>query len=170
MELIAIPTAAGTAQRNRWLIWLLAPIGALLLVGTFWLMSSRIGTGTGAIGGGNFYNVHPIDMNVTIAKDGELGAVNNIDIICRVEGQTTVQTLIKEGSFVKKGDVLITLDSSAIKQKIEDTTLELQSAEAALITAKEMRDIQMSQNAANLEAAQVAVSYTHLTLPTILRV
>src|SRR5882757_3356579 len=103
MELIAIPTAVSAAPR-KWFIWLLAPIGALLILGVFWLINSRVGTGHGVASGGNFYNVHPIDLNVTIAKDGELAAVNNIDILCRVEGQTTVQTLIKEGAFVKKGD------------------------------------------------------------------
>src|SRR4051794_15860800 len=123
MELIAIPTAVSAGPR-KWLLWLLAPIGALVILGVFWLITSRVGAGGGLSTGGSFYNVHPIDLNVTIAKDGELAAVNNIDILCRVEGQTTVQTLVKEGVSVKKGDVLITLDSSAIKQKIEDTTLD----------------------------------------------
>jgi multidrug efflux pump subunit AcrA (membrane-fusion protein) len=82
----------------------------------------------------------------------------NIDIICRVEGGSTVQTLVPEGTWAKKGDVLITLDSSAIKQKIEDTTLELQKAEADLVTSKEMREIQLSQNATNLEGAEVALT------------
>ena len=42
-----------------------------------------------------------------------------------VEGQTTIQQIVKEGSYVKKGEILVTLDSATIKQKIEDTTLEV---------------------------------------------
>ncbi|CAN5555835.1 hypothetical protein BH09PLA1_BH09PLA1_18930 [soil metagenome] len=163
MDLIALPTSVSTGPR-KWLVWLAAPIGALLILGAFWLITSRLGTGGALAAGGSFYNVHPIDLNITIAKDGELAAVNNIDILCRVEGQTTVQTLIKEGSFVKKGDIIITLDSSAIKQKIEDTTLDLQKAEADLTSSKEMREIQVSQNNANLEAAEVALTLAKLDL------
>jgi multidrug efflux pump subunit AcrA (membrane-fusion protein) len=106
----------------------------------------------------------PMDLDVKIKKDGELAAVNNIDIMSEVEGSTTIQTLVKEGATVKKGDVLITLDSSAIKQKIEDTTLDLQKAEADLTTSRDLREIQESTNAANLEAADVALTLAKLDL------
>src|SRR5262249_5944366 len=65
---------------------------------------------------------------------------------------------------VKKGEVLMTLDSSAIKQKIEDTTLELQKAENDLINSLELREIQESTNSANLEAADIALTLAKLDL------
>src|SRR4051812_43771832 len=103
-----------------------------------------------------------MDLEIKIVKDGELQAINNIDIVSQVEGQTTIQTVVPEGTSVKKGEVLCTLDSSAIKQKIEDTQLEVQKAEADVITSRELKDIQESQNAANLEAAQVALTLAKL--------
>jgi len=106
----------------------------------------------------------PTDLDVKITKDGELQAANNIDIISTVEGQATITQIIKEGTYVLKGQVLVTLDSSLIKQKIEDTTLDVQRAEADLTTAKEMKEIQASQNATNLEAARVAVDLATLDL------
>ena len=81
-----------------------------------------------------------------IAKDGELQAVTNIDITNTVEGQTTITSVVKEGSSVKKGDVLMTLDASAINQKIDDLSLQLQAAENDVTAAREMKEIQGSQN------------------------
>lgn len=108
------------------------------------------------------YTVTPMDLTIKISKDGELHAINNIDVVNRVEGQTAIQTLVKEGTTVKKGDVLATLDAAAIRQKIEDTTLELEKAEAEFANAKEVREIQVLQNNANLEAANVALEVARL--------
>ncbi len=160
MSLMALPTAASS---RKWLIWLLAPVVALLSMTA--ALSFRSGTGTAAPGAvGMFHRAVPIDLDVKIVKDGELQAINNIEIQSEVEGQTTIQTLVKEGTTVKKGDTLVTLDSSAIRQKIEDTYLEIQKAEADLTNAREMREIQISTNAANLEAAEVALTLAQLAL------
>jgi len=63
---------------------------------------------------------------------------------------------------VKKGDVILILDSSQIKQKLEDAMLDLQRAEADLTASKEQRGIQELTNAANLEAAQVELTLAQL--------
>lgn len=160
MNLIALP---GTESRGRWSIWLLAPAAAVLAMAAFWYFS-RSGGSAAPNGTAAYFHVVPMDMDVKIVKDGELQAINNIEIQSTVEGQTTVQTLVKEGATVKKGDVLITLDSSTIRQKIEDTTLDLQKAEADAINARELRAIQESQNNANLEAAEVALSLAKLDI------
>jgi HlyD family secretion protein len=175
MSLVAIPTSdptpATSASRRRG-VYLIAMASAILVISVaWWLLSPRGGmaSAAGPSSGGNgapgaWYMVVPMDLEVKIVKDGELAAVNAIDIVCQVEGSTTIQTIVKEGASVKKGDVLCTLDASLIKQKIEDTTLELQKAEADLTTSKEMKEIQESQNAANLEAADVALTLAKLDL------
>jgi multidrug resistance efflux pump len=180
MSLAAVPSssssAASSAQQPRAIprsnrrrgVWLFALIAALLIAGAWWafsrggLASAANSGGPASASAGAWYTVVPIDLEVKIVKDGELAAVNAIDIVCQVEGTTTIQTVVKEGATVKKGDVLCTLDASAIKQKIEDTTLDLQKAEADLTTSKEMKEIQESQNAANLEAADVALTLAKL--------
>src|SRR5205814_5007072 len=49
-----------------------------------------------------YFTVTPMDLDVKVVKDGELAAINNIDITNMVEGQTTIQQIVKEGSYVKK--------------------------------------------------------------------
>jgi HlyD family secretion protein len=163
MSLTAIDSLG---QSRKWSLRIKWPVLAVLVVigcALSWYFTRGMSSSSQAVLG-QFYPVVPMDLDIKINKDGELAAVNNIDINCDVEGQTTITTIVPEGSSVKKGDVLCTLDSSAIKQKIEDTTLDLQAAEAALTTAKEMKDIQESQNSANLEAAEVALTLAQLDL------
>jgi RND family efflux transporter MFP subunit len=145
-------------------MWMVLPLLLAAAIPTTWFFVHR-GANAGVDAGSLVWmHVLPADFDVKITKDGELQAVNNIDITCQVEGSKTIQTLVKEGATVKKGDVLVTMDGSAIQQKIDDTTLDLQKADADLINAKELRDIQESQNAANLEAAQVALTLAQLSL------
>src|SRR5688572_1789721 len=151
--------------RRRWMPYAVATVASLTAMGLFaGVMTWRGGSSASAAGAGKFYAVAPIDLSVKVAKDGELAAVNNIDILNQVEGSSTIVQIVKEGAYVKRGDVLVELDSSEIRQKIDDATLELQKADADLVVAKELRSIQESQNAADLEAAEVQVELAKLAL------
>lgn len=110
------------------------------------------------------YTVAPMALDVTVVKDGELQAVDNIELISKVEGRTTITDIVKEGASVKAGDVLVQLDSSTIRQQIEDESLGEQKDVASLTNAREMLEIQMSNNAAELEGAQVALELADIEL------
>lgn len=112
-------------------------------------------------------NTVPVKRGVfesRVVVRGDLQAVENIDIVCQVEGATTITELAPEGSFAKKGDILVVLDSSAIRQRLEDALIEWQRAKADVTTAEEMLEIQKSQNAANLEAAEVALQLAQIEM------
>jgi HlyD family secretion protein len=147
-------------------LWMLIAGGAVLLllgVGGWWYKAHG-GSESNSPLNGTFYSVIPVDLDVKIAKDGELAAISNIDVQCHVEGQNTITYVIPEGSNVQKGDVLVTLDSSAIKHKVDDLKASLDTAQANLVTAQQMEEIQKSQNAANLDAAQVSLELAKLDL------
>src|SRR6186997_1972626 len=107
MNLIALPTTESRGA-SRWVVWLLAPAAAIVAVAALWAFTAKSASSTVAAGGA-WHRVLPADLEVKLVKDGELQAINNIEIQSTVEGQTTVQTLVKEGASVKKGDVLVTL-------------------------------------------------------------
>src|SRR5205814_7952629 len=54
--------------------------------------------------------------------------------------------------------------SSVIRQKIDDTEIELQKAKSDVETSQQMLEIQKSQNAANLEAAEVNLELSQIAL------
>ncbi|MCC6241006.1 MAG: efflux RND transporter periplasmic adaptor subunit [Phycisphaerales bacterium] len=137
---------------------------ALLLAIAGYLIFRSVSGPSATVAQGDFHLVAPIDMIVRIQKDGELQAVHNIEIRCKVEGRSTIQTIVPEGSTVKKGDVLLTLDSSDIRQKIDDTMLEVQKAQTDATAAREDVEIQQSINDANLQTAEVQLLLAKLDL------
>lgn len=162
MSTIAVPDLLGVRGRKNRALVVVPAVVVLGLLGYAatkkWFLAAPQGvTGT-------FQTVTRMDLDVKVSKDGELAAVNNIDVLCLVEGLTTITQLVKEGAYVKKGDLLVKLDSSNIEQRIEDTTMAVQQAEADLATANELKLIQESQNAANLEAAEVALQLARIDL------
>lgn len=164
----SIPTGTVVAgifsplRRNR-MLWAGLAVALLLAVGIIWMLSSK-SNATMVAGKSQYYDVVPTDLDITLAKRGDLDAVTNIDIVSKVEGQPIIQQLVPEGEWVKKDQVLCVLDSAELRVKIEDSSIEVQRAEADLTTAKEARVIQDNINTANLESAKVALQLAQLDL------
>ena len=144
-----------------WSVSLLAVVG--LSSAGAWL---RFGGGFGAKATfqGTFDRAVLMDLDVRLTKDGELHAINFVDVINKVEGINTIQELVKEGTYVRKGDKLVVLDSSNIQKNFDTSLLELQEAEATLATAKESREIQEASNKAALQAAELDLKVAKIEL------
>ena len=148
-------------RRRLWVVALV--VAGIAAGGYFWMKRSTNDLSSIAITGA-FYQVVPTDLDVKIIKDGELMAINNVDVVNHVEGLNTITYVVPEGSVVKTGDVLVTLDSSSIKHKVDDLKVNLDTSQANLITAQQFEQIQMSQNEANLAASAVALDLAKLDL------
>ncbi len=162
MNPTAIVPVASTGRKT--FAWWMLPAAGLVIVGAIALWIRPWGQGGGEAITGQFFSVTPMDLEVKINKDGELQAVSYTDIKSEVESVTQIITIVPEGTTVKKGDVLITLDSSTLRQKKEQLDLDLRKAESNRKIAQEMKDIQESQNSANKEAAEVAVQLAEIDL------
>lgn len=159
----AATAAHTTGAGRRWWVWPAVSLIALMGLAVLW-GARRISTGPGGAVSGKFFAVSPMDLDIKVRKDGELQAVNNVDVMCRVEGRSTIVYLVKEGETVKKGDLLVEIDSSTLRQSLQSATLEVKQADADLRNAKEMLAIQENQNAADLEAAKVELDLARLAL------
>src|SRR4051812_21247429 len=105
MNQIALPVS-GSSSRTKWTLWAFLSILAVLCVAGAWTLSGPKAASP-ITAQSMLYTISPVDMDIKINKDGELQATNNIEISSLVEGTTTIQTIVPEGSTVKKGDVLI---------------------------------------------------------------
>ena len=156
--------AVSVKPARRWWVWVIVPAIVLLGGGGYAWRSQRAGSDSSNISSSSLYTVRPMDLDVKISKDGELAAVDNIDVVNHVEGINTITYVVPEGSSVKPGEVLVTVDSSTIKHKVDDLKASLETAQANLITAQQFEEIQKSQNAANLAAAEVALELSKIDL------
>jgi RND family efflux transporter MFP subunit len=106
--------------------------------------------------------VKPADLPVTVMERGSLESSANLDVFCKVEGQTTIIMMLPEGKQVKKGDVVCELDSAALKDQLVNQEITAMGAKAAWqnaglrrevaeIALKEYRDGLYLQNKATIQ-------------------
>lgn len=153
-----------SAPPVRWMLWALIALGASLASAGAWWGFEHLPRGRSGAGAQTYYTVVPMTLEIVIKKDGELQAVQNTDIVCEVEGQSTIRTIVPEGTYVKRGDPLFELDSSEIRRKIQTAKLDVQKSESDLTAAREQHYIQQSKNTADREAANVESKLAGLEL------
>ncbi len=68
---------------------------------------------------------------VTVNEKGNLESAKNEDVLCEVEGSTTIIMIKPEGTKVKKGDVVCELDSATLRDNLNNQQITTQQAEAS---------------------------------------
>ncbi|MFP6588846.1 MAG: hypothetical protein VB814_14435, partial [Pirellulaceae bacterium] len=66
------------------------------------------------------YKVIRSDMVINVSELGSLESSNNTKIVCRVRGQNTITSVVESGTYVKKGDIVLTLDTLFIDEQISE--------------------------------------------------
>ena len=66
-------------------------------------------------------------------------ATGAAEVVCRVEGQSTIGSIVPEGSLVQKGQLVCELDSSELRDQLATQQTVVKRAEAALDVAKKAR-------------------------------
>lgn len=64
---------------------------------------------------------------VSIVEGGSVQAVNEVLVRCELEGTARIIWIIPEGSYVQKGDLLVELDSSDLRDKITQQEIAYQT-------------------------------------------
>ncbi|MFN8745574.1 MAG: HlyD family secretion protein, partial [Phycisphaerales bacterium] len=103
-------------------------------------------------------------FDVTTKATGELEAARQIEIRNQLEQPTTIIELVKEGTNVKAGDVLVRLNSEAIQTQIDEEMLRVEQARAELSVAENAFAIQQSDNASAERKAQLKLDLARLDL------
>ena len=94
------------------------------------------------------------DLRVTVIEGGDLVSANPTLIRSEVEGRNTIIELVPEGSYVKKGDIVVRMDSSGIEEKLNRQEIELERAADNLTQAEQAVQIQMKKNEEDIGRAQ----------------
>ncbi len=144
-------------------VLLLAVVASLFW---FWLKPSQLSSPDVAAAA---YKVSRGDLVVRVAESGNIKALNAADIKSEVEGQTTIISIVEEGTIITPedvtgGKVLVELDSSEIKERLTQQEITFASAEASFTEAKESYEIQIKQNESDIKAAELKVKFARMDL------
>ena len=103
-------------------------------------------------------------LKISISESGTIQAREKIVVKNEVEGQSTIISLIEEGAEVKKGDLLIELDSSSLVDQRVDQEISVQTAEASYIEARENLEVVKNQAQSDQDEAQLAYDFAQQDL------
>lgn len=137
------PLSAPPAARRRspWASRLL--VLALVLGGlgaAAWGLSGQI-KGWIAGDGDTYYltrQVHRGDLLVTVTEDGNVESVSNTEVRCQVAGGSSILWIIPDGSYVKKGDEIVRLNSAPIEDLVNQQKILYEKAQATRIEAEKL--------------------------------
>lgn len=131
------------------------------------------------------------DVPVILSSFGTLSSPNTVNIRAQVSGEI-ITVPLKEGSFIKQGDLLVAIDPSPFLADLQHAKGQVQSALAAASYAKQsyesykqmqeqdfisvldlanylknyqVADASVITNLANLETAKINLGYTQITAP-----
>ncbi|QEG20642.1 efflux RND transporter periplasmic adaptor subunit [Mariniblastus fucicola] len=117
-----------------------------------------------------FYDVSRGDLPIVVTERGYLESQEQTSIRCAVENYdrrsgssgTTILSIVPNGSVVKKGDVLVELDSASIRDLLESESLELQGDKSSLIQAEARKENQLTQNETAVAEAKLTLKLAEL--------
>jgi HlyD family secretion protein len=145
-------------KNPRWSVG--ASVGALALVLLIALMTSSRSKTPGE----TYYLVRRGDFLISVVEGGTIEAVNEVVIRSEVEGTARVIFIVPEGSYVKKNDLLVELDSSSTMDAVNQQQINVEKAQFALIQAKQQLDIQKSIVDSEIDAAKLKVEFAESDL------
>lgn len=142
-----------------------AAVAVLLITIVYFATSGGKSDVTGIV-----VNVKEGQFVVDITTTGELEAKNSVEILgpqgtrnYRIWNMT-IQDIIDEGTLVKKGDFVASLDPSELTNNIKDAQLELEKIESQFIQTKLDTTLEMRQARDELINLAYAVDEKQLTL------
>ena len=118
-----------------------------------------------------FHQVTRGDLEITVIERGNLESQRNLEILCEVDdvrrdgiNGTPLVWIIPNGARVKKGDLLVELDSAPIQEQLDEQILETEQAREKFMLAQAKYDNQITQNETNEAEAALQVELASLEL------
>ncbi len=111
-----------------------------------------------------YYEVKRGDFTVSVVEGGTLSAVSEIIIRSEVEGTARIISIVPEGSYVKKGDLLIELDSASAQDQVNLQQISYEKAKFAVEQAQAQLEIQKSATNSEYLAVQLKLKLARIDL------
>jgi len=113
---------------------------------------------------GIFYTVERGDFVISIVEGGSLDAVNEIVVRNAIEGESRIISLIPEGDYVEKGDLLVEFDAGEAENIVETQRVAFEARQAALVQAENALIITNSTVASDVSGAELEVQFATMDL------
>ncbi|MGA1825993.1 MAG: HlyD family secretion protein, partial [bacterium] len=113
---------------------------------------------------GATFTVQKGPLTISVIESGSIKARDQLTIKNEVEGKTSILWLIQEGTRVKKGDLLVELDSSNLMNERIDQEIGVQNAQAAYINSRENLAVVKNQAQSDIDKAALSLNFARQDL------
>lgn len=138
-----------------------------LLAGASWGVWAGMSRQSGAGKTENTLETHLVadtSFNISTTCNGELEAKKQIEVRSKLETQSTIAWIIKEGENAKKDDVLVKLNCDDLETRKTESELQVETSKAELEKADTALKIQEKENSSKIQAASVKYDLAKLAL------
>jgi HlyD family secretion protein len=110
------------------------------------------------------------NLDLTVVERGTLESADNRDIICHVKAgskgnyASTIKWVIDDGTLVKKGQLIMVLDSSSLEDQYRAQKIQVDTKQAESVKAEQDYKIQVSQNETDIEKAKTDIALAEIDL------
>ncbi len=111
-----------------------------------------------------YHEVRRGDFTVSVVEGGTLSAVSEVSIRSEVEGTARIISIVPEGSYVKKGDTLVELDSAAAQDQVNLQEINFEKAKFGVEQAVAQFEIQKSATNTDYLAAVLKLKLAKIDL------
>ncbi len=138
---------------------------ALLGVGLFLVFRPARNTNSAT----SYYQVKRGNFTVSVVEGGTLSAVSEVVIRNEVEGVARIISIVPEGSYVKKGDLLVELDSAQAQDQVNQQQINYEKAKFSVEQAEATLEIMRSSTNSDYTASALKLQLARLDLEKYLR-
>lgn len=103
-------------------------------------------------------------LTISVLESGTIKPRERLILKNELEGRTSIISLVPEGKKVTKGEVLVELDASSLKDALIDQEIAVQNAEAAFIDANETLAVAENQAQSDIELAKLTLKFAEQDL------
>ena len=154
---------------SKWLRWVLLLLILVVGAGAFVSLRRSSADSHGSNRNPGTFTVKRGDLTISVLESGDVKPLNSIDIMSEVEGETTLISIVDEGTYitpedVNNGKVLAELDSSRIKEELTQQKITFLTARADYTDANEALEIQKNQNESDIQTGQMNARFALIDL------
>lgn len=111
-----------------------------------------------------YFEVKRGNLLISVVEGGSIEAVSETSIRNMVEGTGRIIRIVPEGTFVKKGDLVVELDSGSAQDQVNQQQITVRKAELELLQATKELEIASSQTNSDFTAAKIQLELAQIDL------
>jgi len=138
--------------------------GAIILLVAIVIVAVNSGSSGAKESDVPLFTVKSGPLTIRVSESGRLKNKDEIILKNETESSLKIVSLVEEGTVVKKGDLIIELDSDALETLRDKQQIDVKRGESDLIACQKRREIMINQQQAHIDQAEVRLRFAKLDL------